>query len=135
MRIAAGLIGLGAVLYPGAAQACSCIKRDDVAALASGVSVFFYGRAVEMRVRGDRRIYQFEVAGLKGVLPVRVEVMTHRDSATCGATFEMNQPVLVGGSLREGRVTTNLCTQVNVGRLQPQIEQMLKRCAPFASCP
>jgi hypothetical protein len=93
------------------AIACSCAAPPRAVARAEANSAVFVGRVVLEEVRGEKRIYTFEISEtFKGALPMRISVTTHRDEATCGIKFDREKDYLVfcRGGVPDA-LTTGLC--------------------------
>lgn len=95
-------------LFASKLVACSCIEPPPALVRAEACTAVFVGRVVSEELRGDTRIYTFEVSELfKGSLPSRLLISTHRDGATCGSKFTKENQYLV---FCRGDVPTSLTT-------------------------
>jgi hypothetical protein len=110
----AAVVGLGALVFTGSAQACSCaqVAPEDSLRQADAAIV---GKLIEAIPRGDLRAdYRYRVQHVyksgqgirRGVV---ISVRSATDSAACGLPEETDRRYGVLLSRTEGRWTSSLC--------------------------
>lgn len=122
LLVAVALAGLGALVDPRPAYACSCPPISTEEAV-EGADAAFKGRVIAVeptpgRGSGDRVDLRFAVETVfKGTVYAEQVVATARDSAACGLEPELGsswvifavQNVQGNGDRRVTRLTTDLC--------------------------
>lgn len=107
--------GIVTVIGPGTAYACSCMQQP-LAAQVSTADVVFTGTpkssdaAQNPTSSAEPVRWTFAVDAVqKGTVTRTVDVVSARDSASCGIPFAIDRRYLVFGYLDGGTVTANLC--------------------------
>ncbi|MBM7786399.1 hypothetical protein [Tenggerimyces flavus] len=119
--IAAMAIAGGALLtVSGTACACSCVPNPNLAERVAKADVVFSGTAISTKEKGEQnKVITFQVGTTyKGKPAVRNEILTARDSASCGLEIQDKTEYLVfanksdhglGLKPAEGQYTAILC--------------------------
>jgi hypothetical protein len=121
LAVAAAIVGLGALLFSGSAQACSCARVAPKEALRQADAAIV-GRLVEVIPRGDLRAdYRYRVQHVykpgQGIRRgVTISVRSATSSAACGLPAQTERRYGVLLSRAEGRWTSGLC-----GLLSPEL--------------
>lgn len=104
--------GLVALLLPGEAKACSCMRPAPPDEALEAAEAVFFGEVltVEAVAHGLRVNIQVE-HGWKGVDGDRVEVWTASSGASCGVSFRPGETYLVYAESFDDRLGASLCSR------------------------
>lgn len=110
------VVAASLVWAPEPAFACSCAPAT-LAEQAELIDIAFTGQQIERDVRDDfaddgvRLVFDVDRV-YKGEVTTPAEVFTTAQEAACGASFGDNVPTGVVGYERDGKVFTDLCSQL-----------------------
>ena len=100
LPITLAAISVGLSFRPVTAHACSCMMPPSAVDQLGGARVAFVGTPVAMssveptEENWESVVYRFNVQrAVKGDLPATIDIYTSGDGASCGVTFELNQPI------------------------------------------
>jgi tissue inhibitor of metalloproteinase len=134
----AAVVALGALVFAGSAQACSCAPRNPVDAL-SRADAAIVGRLVKVVPRGSLRAdYRYRVRRVyRGAKMIdrgaTISVRSARHAAACG--LPLRQPHAVGLFLvrdERGHWTAGICSTIAPWRLSQAARRGYDRSRPAA---
>lgn len=110
--LAAVVLSVGALSWPGSAQACSCAGPGSPCNAAWQADAVFVGHVVSISSTAGRRVELAVIESFRGLQLSQVTVVTGYGGGDCGYPFEIGQSYFVYVyRTPEGQLSTSICSR------------------------